>query len=426
MTLIEDAKNQTLREEIGQISHDENLSIDMVFKEIANGRMIIPHNNKRDNVNTIAIGSHARVKTMTLIGSSTTFEDNKLELEKAKIAIRYGANIIADASTGPNLVENRRNLIKNINTPIAVTPIFEAATKAREREGACAFMNKKDILDAFENVARDGVDIIQISPALTQELLTDFTKNKRVMGMTTRSSLVLSDYMLENDAENPYYENFDKILKIAEEYDVVLAFSRALGALSVYDSLDNYYADEILILNGLIKKAKDANIQVMVGDVTNYPPNKMKCSVELTNLLIHRVPAFSIGGLFTNLAPGYDHIVSAVAETFKGQVGVDLISCSSPTEALFVPAVEDVREATVASSIAAHIIELCRNNQDAWDLEEKMANARKNNDIETQYEIAIDSKKAEEINKRSPSVISWDCGECKTGCLVKKILTRHH
>ena len=424
MGIIKDAKDGTLRKEIGQISKDENLSIETVMDEIANGRMVVPYNKNNPDLKIKGMGHLAYRKTFIAIGSNPSFENNDLELEKAKTAVKYGVDSISDLSSGPNLVELRRNLLKEINIPVASTPIYETAAIARKRDGACAYMKRKDFINAFENTLMDGSSMVRIEPGITNELLNDFKDNDRIMGLTHRSSLLMAGYIMENDAENPYYENFDKILKIAAEYDIVLGLTHSFGAISIIDSADRFYNDELLILTDLIERARDAEVQVSLALQSNFSVKKLINTLNITRYLL-QVPISSSGTQVTNIAPGYDNITSAIGEAISGDLGADLLGCSAASEALFTPTTEDVREATITARLAAHIADLNRNNPDAWKLEKKMIRARSNDRLEDQINAAIDPEKADLVAKIAPATNPLECGECNDGCPAKEIMTRY-
>lgn len=416
MTLIEEARKRVLKSRFQEVANMENISMKKVMDEINKGRLVIPKNKIRD-VKSTPIGNSVSVKSKVHIGSSTTYTDYHLEIEKAKLAVDLGVDVIVDLSTGPDLVLFRKELLETISVPVASSPIFEAVTNARLREGSCSKVTEEDIFKAIENQVKDGVDIIVMYCAFNTEILNTLLSEGRVMNTIPRGANFIIEYMLMNKCENPLYKRFDDILDILLEYDVTLAISSAINTKSIFDSTDATQVLESVVMSNLASRAVKKGVQVMIEAQYALLNDDIKIDIRTKDALSKEVPLFSTGPMSTEIGLGYNHFTSAIGAALAGSLGVNLISCVTPKRGIVNPSIQDIREVTVATSIAKHVANIANINENAYVRGLKYIDARNHDDIESQIDLSLDPDNARKILNQHPEDMMKNCGKCKGDCV---------
>ncbi|MEM2497481.1 MAG: phosphomethylpyrimidine synthase ThiC, partial [Candidatus Nezhaarchaeales archaeon] len=310
-TQMASAKKGQITEEMRIVAKEEGVSLRKICQRIAEGTVIVTRNVQRENVHPVGIGKGLRIKVNANIGTSLDLCDLNLEVEKAKIAVKYGADTIMDLSTAGDLDVIRRTIIKSVNVPIGTVPIYQAAIEAAEKKGAMIDMTEDDIFNVVEKHAKDGVDFMTVHCGVTQQIVKKLAKRPRLMGIVSRGGTFLAAWILHHNKENPLYANYDYLLEIAKKYDFTLSLGDGLRPGCIFDSTDWPQIQELLTIGELVDKARYANVQVMVEGPGHIPLNDIAANVQLEKSICKGAPFYVLGPVVTEIAPGYDHIVGA-------------------------------------------------------------------------------------------------------------------
>ena len=418
-TQMEEAKKGNLTEEMRIIAEEEDVSPEKLRRRIAEGTVIITRNVKRENVHPIGIGEGLRTKVNTNIGTSLDVCDLNLELEKARVAVKYGTDTLMDLSTAGDLDEIRRRIIKEVNVPIGTVPIYQAGIEASRKNGSIIDMTEDQIFNIIEKHAKDGVDFMTVHCGITMQIVNHIAKHQRLMGIVSRGGTFLAAWMLHHEKENPLYQNYEYLLEIAKEYDVVLSLGDALRPGCIFDATDWPQIQELLTVGELVEKAREANVQTMVEGPGHLPLDHIEANVQLEKSICKGAPFYVLGPIVTEIAPGYDHIVAAVGAAIAGMAGADFICYLTPAEHLGLPNIEDVKEGVIAARIAAHAADIVKLGSKASQLDLEMAKARASLDWKAQFNVAIDPEKAKEIWGRTKHRDPSTCSMCSRFCAIK-------
>ena len=400
------------------VSKKENIPINKLISLIAEGKIVIPKNVNRDT-NPCGIGKDLTTKVNANIGSSSKIEDLKLEVDKAKLAVEYGADAIMDLSTGPNLNEFRKKIMNEVDVPIGTVPIYEAGVDTLNKGKEIIDMDSDDIFKAIENQAKEGIDFMTLHCGITRETVDKINKTKRNMGVVSRGGTFLASWILHNDQENPLYENYDYLLELSYEYDVTLSLGDGLRPGCQADASDIAQIQELVNLGVLVRQAQEYGVQVMVEGPGHMPLNQIKANMEIQKTICNGAPFYVLGPLVTDIAPGYDHITGAIGGAIAAYSGADFLCYVTPAEHLTLPSLEDVKEGVVASKIAAQAADVANGLESAWEKENKMAEYRKAFDWEKQFEIAIDKSKPRSYKEQCELEDDEMCAMCGEYCAVK-------
>jgi phosphomethylpyrimidine synthase len=413
------AKNRQLTEEMRIVAKDEDERPQRLLQRIAEGTVIIPRNVRRENVHPIGIGEGLRTKINTNIGTSPDLCDLNLEIEKAKIAVKYGTDTVMDLSINGNLDHIRRAILKAVRVPVGTVPIYQAAIEAAKKKGAIINMTEDDIFNVIEKHAKDGVDFMTVHCGVTQQIVKRITKHPRLMGIVSRGGTFLTAWILHHERENPLYENYDYLLEIAAEYDFALSLGDGLRPGCIFDATDWPQIQELLTIGELVERARAANVQVMVEGPGHLPLNHVESNVQLEKSICRGAPFYVLGPVVTEIAPGYDHIVGAIGGALAGLAGADFLCYLTPSEHLGLPTIEDVKEGVIATKIAAHAVDIVKLGHKAMARDLAMARARANLDWKTQFENALDPEKAKQIRGRVKLKRPETCSMCSEYCALK-------
>ncbi|MFB0567079.1 MAG: phosphomethylpyrimidine synthase [Candidatus Bathyarchaeia archaeon] len=418
-TQIKAAKKGQITEEMRIVAKDEDEPLQRICQRIAKGTVIITRNVQRENVHPTGIGQGLRTKINTNIGTSPDMCDPNLEIEKARIAVKYGTDTIMDLSIGGNIDEIRRAILKAVNVPIGTVPIYQAAIEAAKKMGAIIHMTEDDIFNTIERHAKDGVDFMTVHCGVTQQIVKRIAKHPRLMGIVSRGGTFLTAWILHHDKENPLYANYDYLLEIAVEYDFALSLGDGLRPGCIFDSTDWPQIQELLTIGELVERARAANIQAMVEGPGHLPLNHIESNVQLEKSICKGAPFYVLGPVITEIAPGYDHIVGAIGGALAGLAGADFLCYLTPSEHLGLPTLEDVKEGVIATKIAAHAVDIVKLGFKAAARDLAMAKARANLDWKKQFENALDPEKAMKIRSRVKLKRPETCSMCSEYCALK-------
>ena len=420
MTQLEQAKKGQITDEMKYVSEKEGIKIIKLLKRVAKGQIVIPKNFTSDSI-PLGIGKGLKTKINANVGSSSELENVEWEVEKALTAVEFGSDTLMDLSTGPNFKEVRKAIMKEVNIPIGTVPIYEAAVKSSESRGAVVHMDEDDMFQAIINQAEEGVDFITVHCGITKDTVEKLKNSNRIMGVVSRGGAFLAAWILQNGEENPLYKNYDYLLEIAHEYDVTLSLGDGLRPGCLHDASDIPQIGELIILGGLVERAREKGVQVMVEGPGHVPLNQIKSNIQIQKTICKDAPFYVLGPLVTDLAPGYDHITSAIGGAIAAAAGADYLCYVTPAEHLSIPSVDDVKEGVIASKIAAQAGDVSKGITSAWDDELKMANARRNFNWKQQFQLAFDQVKPCRYRERKPTHGEDMCTMCGEFCALRLV-----
>lgn len=417
------ARDGKITKEMEFVAKKEQLDVEFLRKGIAKGRIIVPKSNQRDT-EPMGIGAGLLIKVNANLGSSKRVCDINEELEKARIAVKYGADTIMDLSTGvteEDVKNIRKQILKEIKVPLGTVPIYQSALRALEKKGAIINFDEDDLFNVVEEQAKEGVDFFTIHVGVTKNIVNYLKDHPRNMGVVSRGGTFLAAWILENDLENPFNSNYDYLLEMAKEFDFTLSLGDGMRPGSIFDSTDYAQIQELMEISKLVKRAWSQNVQVMVEGPGHIPANEIERNIKIMKSLCNNAPFYVLGPLVTDIAPGYDHIVSAIGGVMAGMAGADYLCYVTPSEHLALPNKEEVKRGTIASKIAAHAVNIARYGKRASDWDFKMDIARKNLDWEGMIKQSIDPELSREIHFRNGNVDEDDdvCSMCGEFCAIK-------
>lgn len=418
MTQIEKARKGTITLSLKKIAKEEGFAPETLLDLVSQGKIVIPNNPKRTLIHPVGIGQKLRTKVNVNIGTSVDFPQVKDELKKVEVSLKYGTDTLMDLSTGGNITEIRRMILDKARIPLGTVPVYQAAITAIERQGSIVDMKEDDLFSVIEEQAKEGVDFMTVHAGLTSKAIDRLKNQGRVADIVSRGGAFHLAWMLHNQKENPLYAHFDRLLKIAHKHDVTLSLGDGLRPGTILDATDRPQIEELLTLGELVKKAWEQNVQVMVEGPGHIPLDQVEMNIKLQKRLCHEAPFYVLGPLVTDIAPGYDHIVSAIGGAVAAAAGADFLCYVTPSEHLGLPSLDDVREGLVASRIAAHAADIVKGVKGALDRDLEISKARKKLDWEEQQRLALDPHKFKEIRKKRKSK-SAACSMCGKYCAMR-------
>ena len=420
MTQMQEARKGIITDEIKSVAEMEGIDVHKILNGLSNGRIVIPKNIEGKS-KPVGIGKGLKTKINANVGSSSELEKVKWEVEKAKAAVKYGADTIMDLSTGPDYEHVMKAIMESLDVPIGTVPIYEAGITASKAKGAVVNMDEDDMFGAVENQAKAGVDFLTVHCGITKDLISKVKDSNRIMGIVSRGGSFLAAWILKNNEENPLYKNYDYLLEIAERYDVTLSLGDGLRPGCLHDASDVPQIQELVTLGELVVRAREKGVQVMVEGPGHVPINQIKANIEIQKTVCKEAPFYVLGPLVTDLAPGYDHITSAIGGAIAAASGADFLCYVTPAEHLAIPNIDDVKEGVIASKIAAEAADIAQGVKGAWQREVEMAIARKNFNWQKQFELAFDHEKPKKCRERKPTSEQDMCTMCGEFCALRMV-----
>lgn len=400
------------------VSKKEGIEPDKLKALVRAGKVVIPSNPAHKKLVPCAIGEGLRVKVNANIGTSRDCIDVDEELRKARAAVKYGADAIMDLSTGGDIRQIRRKIIAASTVPVGTVPIYEAVCKT-SRKGGPVNMTSDDLFKTIEEQAKDGVDFMTVHCGVTKRTAESLVKHRRVTGVVSRGGALLVAWMHKNGKENPLFEDFDYLLELAKEHEFALSLGDGLRPGSIADATDVPQLHELIVLGGLVERAREAGVQTMVEGPGHIPLNQIEANVRIEKTVCKGAPFYVLGPLVCDVGAGYDHITGAIGGALAAYFGADFLCYVTPSEHLSLPTVEDVKEGVIASRIAAHAADLARGRDASWDKE--MSAARKAFDWDRMFELSLDPEKAKELWMRRRSHSLNVCSMCGDLCAMKMV-----
>ena len=413
MTQMEMARGNKATKQMEIVAEKEKIEIKKLMKKIADGKVVIPASTLHKNINPIGIGEGLSIKINANIGSSPDRADLDFELEKLRVCIEANADTVMDLSTGGNIDRIRQEIIKNSHIPVGTVPIYQAACNVDD----VIELNENDFIKGIKKHIEDGVDFITIHAGLLRNSIP-FIK-KRLMGVVSRGGAILLRWMVHHKRENPIYENFDEILKMAKKYDVTLSLGDGLRPGCLKDATDEAQISELKVVGELTLRAWEENVQVIIEGPGHIPLNQIEKNIKLEKKVCHGAPFYVLGPLVTDIAPGYDHITSAIGGCLAAYYGADFLCYVTPAEHLGLPNVDEVKEGVITSKIAAHAADIAKGLDGAMTWDNKMSKARSELDWKKMIELSINPDLAKEIRERCTDADEKVCSMCGRFCSVK-------
>ncbi|WP_163534385.1 phosphomethylpyrimidine synthase ThiC [Helicobacter suis] len=392
-TQLHYAKKGVITEEMAYIANIEEVSAEQVRSEVARGRLIIPANIEHSNLEPMGIGVALKTKINANIGSSAIIHSTDKEVEKLRIAIKYGADTVMDLSTGGDLDAIRIEIIKASSVPIGTVPMYQIL---HDVNNDVMQLDINTMLGVLEKQAKQGVSYFTIHCGFLLEHMPFVSRRK--MGIVSRGGSLMASWMMHYHKQNPFYSAFDDILAICQKYDVSLSLGDSLRPGCLADASDAAQFAELKVLGELAKRAYEKDVQVMIEGPGHVPLNQIERNVKLQKELCNHAPFYVLGPLVTDIAAGYDHIASAIGACVAAWKGVAMLCYVTPKEHLGLPNARDVREGILAYKIAAHAADIARGRINARVRDDLMSDARYAFEWNRQFELALDPDRAKEYH----------------------------
>lgn len=416
-TQMEAAKHGFVTDEMKIVAEKEGVSTDYLLEKIAIGEIIIPRNKNHNSISPEGIGTGLKTKINVNLGISKDINDMELEMKKVDMALSLGSEAIMDLSNYGKTQEFRKKLIEKSTAMIGTVPMYDAVGFL---DKGLSFIKPEEFLDVVRNHAENGVDFVTIHAGINKQNAEIYLRNRRVNEIVSRGGSLLFGWMKMNDRENPFYEYYDELLEICRVYDVTLSLGDSLRPGGITDATDPGQISELITLGELTKRAWEKDVQVMIEGPGHVPIGDIEMNVKLEKKLCHNAPFYVLGPLVTDVAPGYDHITSAIGGAIAAAHGADFLCYVTPAEHLRLPDVDDVKEGIIAAKIAAHAGDINKiKSARKWDLE--MSKRRQKLDWEGMFELALDPEKARRYRAESKPTDENTCTMCGAMCSMKNM-----
>ncbi|MGB9824888.1 MAG: phosphomethylpyrimidine synthase ThiC [Candidatus Hydrothermia bacterium] len=409
-TLVSTLKSGIIPEEFKKICEKENVSPDLIKDEVIKGHaVVVGYRSKRQ---PFILSKYTRTKVNANIGTSTNRSNLVEEMEKLKAALDAGADAVMDLSLSDDLTEIRRHILENSTVPVGTVPIYEAAVRARVKRGAVVRLDTEEIFDVLEQQMEEGVDFMTIHAGVTKELVMKLKEQPRLEGIVSRGGSILTAYIRQTGKENPFYEHFDRLLKLARKYDVVLSLGDGMRPGAIKDAGDYFEVGEQKVLGELVLRAREEGVMTIVEGPGHVPLHMVQEAVKRMKELNHGAPLYLLGPVVTDIAPGFDHITGAIGGALAAWAGVEFLCYVTPAEHLGLPTVEDVKLGVIASRIAGHAADIAKGIKGAINWDNEMSKARKELDWDTMMALSIHPETSKKLRlERSGEGACTMCGE---------------
>ncbi len=416
-TQMDAAKKGIFTSEMKQVLENESISRKDLMENMAQGSIAVPANKNHFCLKAAGVGKGLKTKINVNLGVSKDVCSFDAEMNKAKLAIKYKADAVMDLSVSGDTEGFRKRLVREVPVMIGTVPIYDTLTRTGKP------VEKITLDDWFKTAeihAENGIDFITIHAGLNKKCAKSLKTNKRLCGIVSRGGAILFEWMKKTDNENPFYEHFDRLLDICEKYDVCISLGDGLRPGAIKDSTDAPQIEELITLGELTKRAWERNVQVMIEGPGHVPLHEIEMNMKLQKKLCHNAPFYVLGPLVCDIAPGYDHITSAIGGALAAMHGADFLCYVTPAEHLRLPDSNDVKEGIMAAKIAAHAGDIAKGLKNADNIDHTMSKARGELDWENQFACAIDPEKARAYRKSSEPAEKSVCTMCGDFCAVKR------
>lgn len=417
MTEYEKACEGEISPACRRVAEDEGIDPESLRCLVAEGKAIIT-GIAREHCRVLGIGHGLTTKVNANLGSSPDHDSIEVELEKLKVSIEAGADTVMDLSTGGKIDEVRKAILAESTVPVGTVPIYQAIVEVAQRGGEVEDCTTQEFFDVIERQARDGVDFMTIHCGLIARLARAVAST-RTAGVVSRGGCFLLQWMIKNGKENPYYENYDRLLDIAGKYDVLLSLGDGLRPGAIADSSDQAQMGELLVIGELVQRARKRGVGVIVEGPGHVPLQEIPANMILQKRICHGAPFYVLGPLVSDVAAGYDHITAAIGGAVAAWYGADYLCYVTPAEHLRLPTVEDVREGVIAARIAAHAGDIAKGLPGALDWDNEVSRARAELDWEKALSRSIDPVRARAFHDPSAGDSDELCSMCGKFCAIR-------
>ena len=417
-TQMDAARKGIITPEMEKVAAKEHMDAEKLRGLIAKGQVIIPANKNHKALDPNGIGHALTTKINVNLGASRDAEDWDVEYQKVDMAVRYGAEAIMDLSSCGDTSSFRRHISSRCPAMLGTVPIYDALVYYKKE---LKKITAKECLDVVRLHAEDGVDFLTIHCGINRETAAKFKRNKRKMNIVSRGGSIIYAWMEMTGNENPFFEYYDELLDICREYDVTISLGDACRPGCIDDASDAAQIEELMTLGELTLRAWEKDVQVMIEGPGHMPMNQIAANMEIQKTLCHGAPFYVLGPLVTDIAPGYDHITSAIGGAMAAWHGASFLCYVTPAEHLRLPDLDDVKEGIMASKIAAHAADIAKGLPHATDPDNAMADARQVLDWDKQFEIAIDPEKARAYRESAAPEKEDTCSMCGNFCSVRNM-----
>jgi phosphomethylpyrimidine synthase len=419
MTQIEFARRNKITDLIRRVAKKDMVACRYIIDGLKKGTIVIPCNSLRDIKNPCAIGKGLHTKINANIGTSPYRASTEEELRKLAVCIKYHADTVMDLSTSADLKDIRKAILEKSQIPVGTVPLYEVAVDMKKKGLRFFNAQAEDIFNVIESQAEQGVDFFTIHAGITRKVLKTLKNNKRVAGIVSRGGALMAEWMTKNNRENPLYENFDRVISIAKKYDITLSLGDGLRPGSVCDATDRPQIEELKVLGLLAKRSHAQGVQVIIEGPGHVPINQIELNMKLQKKLCNNAPFYVLGPLVTDVAPGYDHITSAIGAAMAGYYGADFLCYVTPAEHLSIPTIEDIKDGLIAYRIAAHSADIAKGIKGAIGWDRTVSVFRRSRDWKRHINASMDPERANEIHSRFKSEQKDVCTMCGEYCPLK-------
>ena len=402
------------------VAEKERMPLEKLMELVAKGQVAICANKAHTCLDPQGVGSMLRTKINVNLGVSRDCKDYDIEMKKVQSAIDLGAEAIMDLSSHGDTQPFRKKLVAECPAMIGTVPVYDSVIHYQRDLGT---LTAQDFIDVVRLHAEDGVDFVTLHCGITRKTIDQIRRHKRKMNIVSRGGSLVFAWMTMTGEENPFYEHFDEILDICEQHDVTISLGDACRPGCLADATDVCQIEELVRLGELTKRAWEHNVQVMVEGPGHVPLNQVAANMQVQQSICMGAPFYVLGPLVTDIAPGYDHITAAIGGAVAAMSGAAFLCYVTPAEHLALPNVEDVKQGIIASKIAAHAADIAKGIPGAWEIDDKMADARRALDWEAQFACALDPETAKAIrDSRKPEDDHSDtCSMCGKFCAVRSM-----
>src|SRR5262245_41975742 len=395
VTQMHYARQGVVTDAMNYVARVEKVDPELIRSEVARGRLIIPANINHRSLKPMGIGLAVTCKINANIGNSEVTSNIDTELEKLRLAVKYGSDTVMDLSTGGNIDTIREAILEASTVPVGTVPIYQAVSGLSKIEE----MTADDLIGMVEHQAKQGVDYMTLHAGVLLRHLP--LVRGRITGIVSRGGSLLAHWMMFHKQENPLYTHWDDILDICRRYDVTISAGDGLRPGCAHDASDAAQFAELYTLGELTKRAWERDVQVMIEGPGHVPLNQIAMNVKVQQEICMEAPFYVLGPLVTDVAPGYDHITSAIGATMAGWAGATLLCYVTPKEHLGLPKPEDVRQGVIAYKIAAHAADIARGRPGARDRDDELSRARFAFDWNRQFELSLDPERARSMHDQT-------------------------
>lgn len=417
-TQMDAAKKGIVTKEMEAVAAKEGKRVEDILRLVAEGKVVIPANKNHKNISPEGVGEGLRTKINVNLGISKDCCNIDMEINKVQKALDLKAESIMDLSSFGKTQEFRKKLVEMSPAMIGTVPIYDAVG-FYEKE--LSSITAEEFFKVIERHAQDGVDFMTIHAGINKASAQRFKNNGRLTNIVSRGGSLMFAWMELTGNENPFYEYYDRILDIFEKYDVTISLGDALRPGSINDSTDASQIEELIVLGELTKRAWERNVQVIIEGPGHMAINEIAANMVLEKRLCHGAPFYVLGPIVTDVAPGYDHITSAIGGAIAAANGADFLCYVTPAEHLRLPDLDDMKEGIIAAKIAAHAADIAKGIKGSREWDYKMSEARKNLDWEKMFEIAMDDEKPRKYRESSKPEQHDTCTMCGEMCAVRNM-----